>query len=202
MGEPQQSSDFGDLTEKDDRAETEEHWLLRLLFRLPFGSRTIFSDDRVSPYLTRFYVSPDRAWWRRHLPGVFLHWFHRSDADRELHCHPWRWSVSLVLSGGYVEERLNEDFARIDFRVARSMHEGRNLPTGERRFVPGTINVIHDTTFHRVTLLDKRGALTFFIAGPKVGIPDDSSWGFLSRDGTTYETVGEREDRLNRSRPR
>ena len=198
MGRAQQTSDSGDLTGRASHAEPRDHWVLRLLDRLPLERRTIFSDDRVSPYLTRFYVSPDKPWWRRRLPGVFLHWFHRSDADRELHCHPWRWSVSLVLAGGYVEERLGSG---LDFRVVRTVISER-LPILSRRFRPGTINVLYEDTFHRVTLIDPRGALTLFIAGPKVGIPDDSSWGFLSRDGTTYETVGEREDRLNRSRPR
>lgn len=114
-----------------------------------------------SPYLTRVYLSPKGEWYRSTLglPGVFLHFFHRSDHERELHNHPWRWAWSLILQGGYLEERA-DDWPRCYF--------------------PGDTNTITERTFHRVSLLnEKAGSWTLFVAGPRHG----RSWGFLQPDG-------------------
>lgn len=130
-----------------------------------FPARVIETDG--DPYLVRWYVcgrtpehfhrvAPRLAW----LPvTVFVHCFLRSDQGRDLHNHPWTTSVSLILKGGYVEERL------IRPRVIRC-----------RRFSPGSVNVIRRNDFHRVDLLADR-CWTIFIAGRKV-----SSWGFLDRE--------------------
>jgi hypothetical protein len=131
-------------------------WLLKkLVTRLPF--RTITSPDG-RPYLTRWYVWPKgpRTAEDAVTPtapfAVFIHFFHRSDEDRELHNHPWDKSVALILKGGYHEER--ED--------------------GFRTFRPGDINVISKDDYHRVELLyPKKGSWSLFIAGKNVG-----SWGF------------------------
>lgn len=54
------------------------------------------------PYLTRCYLL-GRDWkWG----NIYLHHFHSSDQGDELHNHPWSWGLSLVLSGGYSEERI------------------------------------------------------------------------------------------------
>jgi hypothetical protein len=52
-----------------------------------------------SPYLTRWDVLGNRFGPGRKL---FLHLFHRSDADEALHDHPWDF-WSLILAGGYWE---------------------------------------------------------------------------------------------------
>jgi hypothetical protein len=112
-----------------------------------------------SPYLTRVYLTPKGEWWRDKLglPGMFLHYFHRSDHERELHNHPWSWA--LILSGGYLEER-HDDWPRCYFE--------------------GDTNKITERTFHRVTLLnEKAGTWTLFVAGARHG----RSWGFLQPDG-------------------
>lgn len=110
------------------------------------------------PYLSRYYLfrSPDGS---RRLPfGTFLHCFHRSDEDRDLHNHPWGTSVSVILYGGYIEERLVGD------RIVR------------RVFRPGSINVIRKNDFHRVDLLADE-CWTLFFAGFR-----EQSWGFRERD--------------------
>lgn len=123
--------------------------------------------DRNSPetYLTRYFLiggprtegmeddNQDRA------VGLFLHRFHRSDAAGELHSHPWAWAVSLILAGGYSEER----FDHATGLVVR------------RAFYTGNVNFIRSTDFHRVDL-DNGECWTLFLVGPKVG-----SWGFLDR---------------------
>src|SRR5262245_48626738 len=90
--------------------------------------------------------------------GLFLHQFVRSDAPTRFHDHPWRWSVSFILRGGYVEERRRRD-------------EG----TVTRRYLkPGRFNVLVPEVFHRVELCDGRPAWTLFLHGPKI-----REWGFL-----------------------
>lgn len=141
--------------------------------RLP-TPRVIYDREGGSPYLSRYYLTqrprmPDGSapfdphgdpksgvFWPDGV-GLYLHRFHRSDDDGALHNHPWRWSLSLILVGGYSEER------RRGTRV-------------ERRFVgPGSLNFIRATDFHRVDLVE-RDAWSLFLAGPKVG-----SWGFWDR---------------------
>jgi hypothetical protein len=98
--------------------------------------------------------------------GLYLHRFHRSDDEAELHNHPWRWAVSLVLQGGYSEERV----------VGESYSEGKTLPLVMRRQVrPGSLNFLRGDDFHRVDLTDG-DAWTLFLVGPVV-----QSWGFLDR---------------------
>ena len=129
--------------------------------RLP--SRTITTNG--SPYLTRWYLWPegprDADDEGSDLPfAAFLHKFHRGDADRDQHNHPWDLSVAIVLAGGYREER-----------------------GGETRVVlPGTVNVIRGDDFHRVDLLDPAaGSWSLFVAGRKTG-----GWGFRDKATGAY----------------
>jgi hypothetical protein len=124
-------------------------------------NRTISTGG--SPYLTRWYLWPEGPRTTEdadleqdpesNLPfAIFLHKFHRGDADRDQHNHPWDLSVAIVLAGGYREKRGSET----------------------RVVLPGTINVIRGEDFHRVDLLDPaRGSWSLFVAGRKTG-----EWGF------------------------
>jgi hypothetical protein len=145
-------------------------WLLKkLVVKLPF--RTITSPDG-RPYLTRWYLWPsgprsmaDDDVTVKAPFAIFIHFFHRSDEDRDQHNHPWDLSVALILKGGYHEER------------------GEN----SRIFKPGSINVIRSTDYHRVELLDPaRGSWSLFIAGKNIG-----SWGF--RDSKTGQHIAWRD---------
>jgi hypothetical protein len=128
--------------------------LARLAGCLPSRVITAGGDE---PYLYKYLV------WQssegKDSVRVHLHRFVRSDEDRELHNHPWRWAVSLVLAGGYREER----------RVLAGDTVYR------RRVSPGSVNVITNWTYHRVDLLDEE-CWTLFVSGPVVG-----SWGFWNR---------------------
>ncbi len=114
-------------------------WLTRALAfvakRCP--SRPI--PPKGDTYLTRYFLL--------RLPmgaGIFLHFFHRSDADRELHSHPW-WGLALVLGEGYREER-------------RVGHAGA-YHVESRICLPLSFNLIRTDTFHRVDLLRARGGM-------------------------------------------
>ena len=118
-----------------------------------------------SPYLTR--VLFPRVPWLGFRP--MLHKFHRPDGDRALHNHPWRWAVSLVLAGEYIEERLLPDESRL---AGKPDHESRLV----RWF-----NVLTDRDYHRITEL--RGSVyTLFVIGPRT-----QGWGFLEDDGSTTD---------------
>lgn len=148
--------------------------------------RIIFDRAGGTPYLSRYYLfgrpkMPDgsqvfdqfgnphpEAVWPAGGLGLYIHKFHRSDDDFDLHNHPWSWALSIVLAGGYVEERRDgNDIVRV------------------RRVKPFSINFIRATDFHRVDLIEK-DAWSLFIAGPKI-----ASWAFWNRD--TGETVPWRE---------
>lgn len=141
--------------------------------------RVIFDRAGLSPYLSRYYLTarptmPDGsepfrngqvregAEWPNGPIALYLHRFHRSDEDLALHNHPWRWAVSLILTGGYSEER------RIGNRVVR------------RSVLPLTLNFISADDFHRVDLFEE-DAWTLFLSGPKA-----SSWGFWDRRTGEY----------------
>ena len=102
-----------------------------------------------SEYLTRTLL-PRIAGHR-----VVLHRIHRPDADRHLHNHPWRTARFLIVSGGYVEERL------VDGRIER------------RILQPGDVNHLADDTFHRVDTVWPN-TFTVGLLGDRV-----QDWGFL-----------------------
>lgn len=95
---------------------------------------------------------------------VYLHRFMRSDADQELHNHPWS-ATSLILAGGYREERRD---ARVVTGVAWQDYR------------PGDVNIIAPDTFHRVDLLE-HDCWTLCTVGPRV-----QDWGFWDRHSGAF----------------
>lgn len=149
--------------------------------------RIIYGGTGKDKYLSRYYIlgkpsSPDGVPFDQHgdptesirwsrLPfGIYLHHFHRGDEDRELHSHPWRFAISLILSGGYCEERKTDRPWPINTRFTV--------------FEPGMISLISSNTFHRVDLLKTRNVeetWTLFIVGPKF-----KGWGFWNKDTSEF----------------
>lgn len=126
---------------------------------LPSRTRMIYVDGEE--YLLRFYIKHNGK-----LPGIYLHKFYRGDKGRDLHNHPWKWSASWILTGGYVEERWDEYFGEIVSEHVK----------------PGSMNFIEANDFHRVHLCDEeKGAWTLFISGPEV-----QEWGFMDRETGDY----------------
>jgi len=125
------------------KASMISRFLWWLTDRLPVR---VISGQHGEPYLERYYLCGIGQW------RAYLHRFVASDPDRGLHDHPWGWSASLILCGGYREAR--ED----------GMHYHR----------PGAINVIRGETFHRILLDPHATAWTLFVHGPRV-----KEWGFL-----------------------
>jgi hypothetical protein len=106
-----------------------------------------------SPFLSKYLIAGGaREGWRLH-----LHRFHRGDEDPEMHNHPW-WCASLILAGGYIEERLRADGAVVAFDRG-----------------PGSVNVIGAEVFHRVDLSGGECWTVFLNA------PASQRWGFINR---------------------
>jgi hypothetical protein len=132
--------------------------------KLPTWTITVAEND---PYLARHYIF-QKDWIPSHLkkflgwvPSIFIHEFKRGDSDDEYHNHPWYSSFSVILAGGYTEERVQI--------------VGGEYQITQKTFHPGMVNVIRDTDFHRVALLNGETTWTLFIAGRRTG----ESWGFL-----------------------
>jgi hypothetical protein len=137
--------------------------LAALATKLPF--RPV--GGREGAYLSRYTLAelPDGGF-------AYLHFFHRSDVDRELHNHPWA-GESLILTGGYREERR--------------MGEPGAYRVETRTYQVGDVNVLGPDTFHRVDLLDEAaGCWTLFVAGERT-----HAWGFWDPETDVFTPLDE-----------
>jgi hypothetical protein len=97
-------------------------WFLNWLERKGRKS-TIMDRDGIAPYLTRWYVAyPDGDQrQRKDIPfNAFIHRFWQSD-EPCIHTHPWNWSFSIILKGGYWEHLPDKTIwrGRGSFRLLR-----------------------------------------------------------------------------------
>lgn len=149
------------------------HWLTEFLWL-----RCIEID--LKPYLDRYWIrgwlpakvftplimTPRGATWRDYAArplaaektswGIYLHHFRSKDPDRHPHSHPWWWAFSIILAGGYTEQRIMKD---------------GSIRT--KRFRPGMVSILRHDTFHHVSELHGRETWTLFVCGEKT-----SHWGF------------------------
>lgn len=149
---------------------------------LKFASQ-FFEERRIEVggelYLQRFYVAgsmpPELAdLWNvdrpsevlGFLPTIYLHCFHKPDADRDLHCHPWT-GVGLILSGGYIEKRM----------AGNPLVEPDSVRTYFREMRPGMLQRVTPFDFHRVHTLLGEPTWTLFVVGEKV-----QTWGYWNAD--------------------
>jgi hypothetical protein len=114
------------------------------------------SDIHIGPTI---YMRRWRFLSFRRLPGVRLHNIMRSDADRELHDHPFTF-LSIILAGGYFEHRA----------------DGTRTWYGPGSFVYRTAE-----TLHRLELRDERAAWTLVLRGPI-----RRQWGFMCPTGWVH----------------
>lgn len=130
-------------------------------------------DIRVNGdlYLRRFYITPTKINEKTGQLcdegyGIFLHYFYKSDEDRELHDHPWDKALSFILTGGYFEEYRNNTTNEVDVREVK----------------PGRFNFIKNNQFHRVLSKSHNPHVwTLFVAGKRI-----KNWGFWNRETNEY----------------
>jgi hypothetical protein len=138
---------------------------------LPSRTRDIKREGNL--YLRRFYLTPRRLEKtgaeasNGYLGfGIYLHYFYRGDEDKELHNHPWKSATSLILSGGYMEERRCNETNIVHTKLIRPM----------------TLNHIGANDFHRITLLDsKKHVWTLFFTFSR-----SQDWGFWDPYSNSY----------------
>jgi hypothetical protein len=99
------------------------------------------------PYLERYFAAGWSPTNRRSGPAIFLHHFVASDSRDAVHSHPWGWSASLILVGGYREHRCTADGT-----------------VSTRDYKPGDFNVLEADDKHRIELLEA-DCWTVFLAG-------------------------------------
>lgn len=82
-------------------------------------SKVINGCTDPTPLLTRYFIL------RTPILNIYLHHFHRSDEDREMHDHPWHF-FTIILKGGYTEDTPKGKFERKPgaflFRSAKHIH--------------------------------------------------------------------------------
>jgi len=115
-------------------------------------------------YLERYYLG---EWFGF---TAYLHRFVSPDGDEEIHDHPWRAAISLILCGGYAEERMDRLCAK------------KGWVSHLKEMKPWRINFIRGGDFHRIQKT-KPETWTLFIHRPH-----SKTWGFLKKveGGTLY----------------
>ena len=115
-------------------------------------------------YLERYYLGKLFGF------TAYLHRFVSPDGDEEVHDHPWNFALSLILCGGYREERMQR--LCID----------QGWVSVFKQMKPWRLNLIKGIDFHRIRET-KAETWTLFIHRPTV-----KPWGFLRRvkGGTNY----------------
>lgn len=152
------------------RCQVFETIIRKLCERISRRLNARFIPESGDLYLARFFVFPRKPHGGEDVGdsgpfGIYLHHFARSDADHELHNHPWEWGLSFVLTGGYQEERRGTDDA-----IAHKLVK------------PFRFNFLRANTYHRVDLSDPaNGAWTLFFRGPRT-----QGWGFWCRYSGTF----------------
>jgi len=107
--------------------------------------------------------------------AIYVHNILRSVEDKDPHDHPW-WFMSLILWGGYVEDRVDENGRK-----------SRHYRFAGRMFSCKT------TEFHKIRLM--RPTWTLVLTGPRT----HELWGYMTEDGwIDHVTYRERKNTLNK----
>jgi len=141
------------------------------------------ADGQV--YLDRWGIGHDR------IGRVLLHRMEAPDPGIDLHDHPW-WFVSIVLWGGYTEERAlcreAPGLAQIAERWPETCTRG---VVEHRRWL--SVRRMRLDECHTITGLHRRRVWTLVIGGPRC-----RSWGFYLPTGYVSEKVYDETVRADR----
>ncbi|MBL7004039.1 MAG: hypothetical protein ISR69_08440 [Gammaproteobacteria bacterium] len=132
-------------------------FLQRTLFKISsYLPCRIISGNQQQPYLERYHLLT--------LPfniQIYLHRFVSSDPGQCLHNHPWKAALSFILSGQYIETRLDKTKADMPFR--------------KRIVKAGNFNYINGEIYHRIDIEQKTSVWSLFMHSKK-----QESWGFMN----------------------
>lgn len=132
------------------------------------GKKTVIHDGTGSPYLIRWTLLACGRF------SIKLHKILRSDHDRDLHTHPWRFK-SIILRGGYYEH--------VPTRMPPVFTPNGDTITNYRWHGAGDV-IEHDANDpHRLVIPPGRGPTwTLVFCGPTV-----CDWGFWIKNQATGE---------------
>ncbi|MXW54862.1 MAG: hypothetical protein F4X44_04335 [Gammaproteobacteria bacterium] len=139
------------------------NWLLQKT-----SGKTIYVYDE--PYLTRYYLLGNGSGKSFE---IYVHHMHKIDEFRWLHNHPWRWFLSIVLSGSYWQETLNCRNGKHKHEHIRRLNLFRKLDQ-----------------YHAIRELPKGTAWTLVVVPPK---QHDHQWGYWDTETSCHisdETIG------------
>lgn len=144
------------------------NFITRLLLRFakPYSKGHLFHADG-SAYMERFTLFETR--WL----SARIHHIVSPDWDRDMHDHPWDF-VSVILSGGYIEERPTPSFHKPQW-----LEDGSESRRGRYRASP-SIALRHATDRHLISYVEPE-TWTLFVYGPL-----RQWWGFYTRAGKIY----------------
>lgn len=142
------------------------------------------ADGRV--YLNRWGIGHDR------IGGILLHRMEAPDPGIDLHDHPW-WFASLILWGGYTEQRA--DTRHASSMAALADRHPRRLGRGyEQVRHPLSVRSMRLDECHTITALNRRTSWSLIVRGPR-----RRKWGFYLSDGwmpeAEYDDATVRADR-------
>ena len=113
----------------------------------------------------------DRWGWRTRWFGIYLHRMTAPDPGVDLHDHPWPF-VSLILRGGYIEERADVRTAHTAASFAESWPD--HCERGHKiTWMPGTIHRVRVDECHRIIGLRRVPTWTLVFTGRRY-----RNWGF------------------------
>lgn len=151
------------------------NWIVPALF--PY---TLIDRDG-EPFFYRYYPHEDND-----IFGWYIHKFVDGDAPNEVHTHPWKWAVSIILTSGYWEIRYR---AFCDFVTGQRVQLQDKQELFHRPF---SINVLQQGDLHRVMLSGRQPTWTIFIHGPRAG-----KWAFVNEEtGVCREVTRRTRDRI------
>lgn len=109
--------------------------------------------------------------------GLYVHNILKSDEDKDPHDHPW-WFVTLVLAGGYFEDRVSI------YGDAKSHHVHDRWSVASCR----------TTEFHKIRLMGP--TWTLVLTGPRI----HDLWGYLTPLGwVDHKTYRRKKNEIERS---
>ncbi len=169
-----------------------EHLLWDTAVTAKHGTRVITTNEAVlaDPYLMRVYLNndygdlatrlemaglaPELALRVMRMPRPYLHYFFRGDDDRAFHNHPWKRSLSFILTGGYIEHLWDFGGQTVTSRLLK----------------PGMVNYLKRDTYHRVELLPAQNCWTLFISSGRVQDSDGYDWDFYEPEHGEFTPWG------------
>ena len=121
----------------------------------------------------RIYL--ERWGWECRQFGVFIHRMDAPDPGLDLHDHPF-WFASLILWGGYTEERCRSFLAPYWAARAERLNIARRGNRRHRRWLSVASTPLHFC--HRITELDRSPTWTLVVRGRKL-----QKWAFYLPTG-------------------